>query len=66
MELGGIFDFLRNLVFCSQVTKVRAICSNNPNNPNDPKLCLIKGIPFEDNETCFLYKGVSYLRVLTV
>ena len=26
----------------------------------------MKGAPCEENETCFLYKGVSYLRVLTV
>ena len=30
------------------------------------KLFLIKGAPFEENETCFLYKGVSYTREQTV
>ena len=29
------------------------------------KLFLIKGAPCEENETCFLYKGVSYLWVLS-
>ena len=33
---------------------------------SDLKLFPIKGAPCEGNETCFLYKGVSYLRVLTV
>ena len=33
---------------------------------SDLKLFLIKGAPFEENETCFLYKGVSYTREPTV
>ena len=33
---------------------------------SDLKLFLIKGGPCEENETCFLYKGVSYTRELTV
>ena len=32
---------------------------------SDLKLFPIKGAPCEGNETCFLYKGVSYLRVIT-
>ena len=33
---------------------------------SDLKLFLTKGAPCEENETCFLYNGVSYLRVLAV
>ena len=33
---------------------------------SDLKLFLIKGAPFEENETCFLCKGVSYTREPTV
>ena len=33
---------------------------------SDLELCLIEGASCEENETCFLHKGVSYTREPTV